>query len=58
MKNSKDFVDFAGQGEVENKTYTISSTKLFGQKQFLYIEHDGQKYTLRITRENKLILTK
>lgn len=37
---------------------TFTSSRLFGGAQTLSIEHAGQRYTLRITRENKLILTK
>ncbi len=37
---------------------TLSSRSLFGVAQTLFIDHAGQRYTLRITRENKLILTK
>jgi hemin uptake protein HemP len=36
----------------------LTSSRLFGGAQTLFIEHAGQRYTLRITRENKLILTK
>lgn len=35
----------------------VSSDLLRGQR-MLEIEHAGQRYTLRVTRENKLILTK
>lgn len=35
----------------------VSSDLLHGQR-MLEIEHAGQRYTLRVTRENKLILTK
>jgi len=34
------------------------SQMLFAGKQEIVIEHDGQAYKLRITRQNKLILTK
>lgn len=37
---------------------TITSSALFGSVRTIIIEHCGQRYTLRITRENKLILTK
>lgn len=40
------------------KPQVISSTDIFGKSSFVYIEHEGQQYILRITRENKLILTK
>lgn len=36
----------------------IQSTLLFSQGNAVRIEHAGQHYLLRITRENKLILTK
>lgn len=36
----------------------IDSRVLFGASKLVYIEHAGQRYTLRVTRENKLILTK
>ncbi len=42
----------------KNSLNTINSVSLFGDNNYVYIEHDGQKYILRITRENKLILTK
>ncbi|HEY8492674.1 MAG TPA: hemin uptake protein HemP [Myxococcota bacterium] len=37
---------------------TISSRDLLGERGVLRIEHDGEFYTLRITRNNRLILTK
>lgn len=36
----------------------IDSQVLFGQARLIHIEHGGQCYVLRITRENRLILTK
>jgi hemin uptake protein HemP len=36
----------------------VSSQALFRNSNELVIEHDGQHYRLRITRHNKLILTK
>lgn len=36
----------------------ISSARLFSQGNTLRVEHGGQYYQLRVTRENKLILTK
>ena len=36
----------------------ISSQALFGGRRVLNIEHEGQRYTLRITSNRKLILTK
>ncbi len=40
------------------KPTVLNSEDIFGKNSFVYIEHDGQQYILRITRENKLILTK
>lgn len=36
----------------------VPSSQLFGGARTVSIDHAGQRYTLRITRENKLILTK
>lgn len=36
----------------------VSTTKLFGKEHELLIEHEGELYRLRITKNNKLILTK
>jgi hemin uptake protein HemP len=37
----------------------IDSSALFGpQQNILHIRHAGTRYVLRVTRENKLILTK
>ncbi len=36
----------------------LTSEALFGQGRELVIIHGGQEYRLRITRQNKLILTK
>lgn len=37
---------------------TITSTELFGSLHEIVILHDGVAYRLRITSNNKLILTK
>ncbi|MDO9308317.1 MAG: hemin uptake protein HemP [Deltaproteobacteria bacterium] len=37
---------------------TITSTELFGGSHEIVIMHDGLPYRLRITKNNKLILTK
>jgi hemin uptake protein HemP len=42
--------------KIETKSY--KSYMLFAGKQEIVIEHNGQVYNLRITRHNKLILTK
>jgi hemin uptake protein HemP len=36
----------------------ISSAALLKGTHTLFIEHEGTRYTLRVTRQNKLILTK
>jgi hemin uptake protein HemP len=36
----------------------IDSTKIFADAKVVRIIHNSQVYTLRITRDNKLILTK
>ncbi len=36
----------------------VSSSQLMGTRKRLIIEHNGEQYTLRITSNNKLILTK
>ena len=36
----------------------VSSSALLGQDKCIVILHDGQRYTLRITKLRKLILTK
>lgn len=36
----------------------IDSQQLLCGQRTIEINHDGQRYTLRVTRENKLILTK
>lgn len=37
---------------------TVSSRELLGERGLLRIEHDGEFYTLRVTRNRRLILTK
>ena len=43
---------------VSSSVRTISSRDLLGDRGLLRIEHDGECYTLRLTRNNRLILTK
>jgi hemin uptake protein HemP len=43
-------------GAVEVRT--LSARALLGAGRLLRIEHEGEIYTLRLTRNNKLILTK
>ena len=37
---------------------SISSNALLGREKRIFIEHDGHRYQLRITKLRKLILTK
>ena len=37
---------------------TLPSASLFGVDREVWIEHDGTRYRLRITKRNKLILQK
>jgi hemin uptake protein HemP len=37
---------------------TIAAARLFNGQTEVFIEHDGQTWRLRITRNGKLILTK
>lgn len=36
----------------------VRASELLGPKGLLQIEHEGEIYTLRLTRNNRLILTK
>ena len=36
----------------------VRTEELFGELREIWIEHDGERYRLRITRRNKLILQK
>jgi hemin uptake protein HemP len=40
------------------RTKTVRARELLGPDRILRIEHEGQLYTLRITRNERLILTK
>lgn len=44
--------------DTNNNGLVIDSDDLFAGQKILTIEHNGSNYLLRITRENKLILTK
>lgn len=43
--------------KAENRP-SINSAQILGGATSIEIEHAGQRYQLRVTRENKLILTK
>jgi hemin uptake protein HemP len=46
----------AADGNFANQP--LASRALFGERKEIVILHDGEEYRLRITRNNKLILTK
>ena len=43
---------------MENKEKKIDSKEIFEDTTIITIVHDGQEYQLKITKANKLILTK
>jgi hemin uptake protein HemP len=45
----------AGESKTEE---IVPSLRLFGGRREIWIEHAGERYRLRITRRNKLILQK
>nr|WP_300312954.1 hemin uptake protein HemP [Halomonas sp.] len=42
----------------DSESREVSSTDLLGESNVLIITHNGQRYQLRRTRQNKLILTR
>lgn len=48
----------AGAEAPEGDVRTLSARSLLGSGRLLRIEHEGEIYTLRLTRNNRLILTK
>ena len=42
----------------EGAVSVLQSSELFRGRTEIMIQHDGQDYRLRITRQNKMILTK
>ncbi|WP_371325197.1 hemin uptake protein HemP [Dechloromonas sp. ZY10] len=44
--------------EASDSKTCIDSRQLLAGRNLIEIEHAGQRYQLRVTRENKLILTK
>jgi hemin uptake protein HemP len=47
-----------GRKTVADSVPTRTAQELLGERGILRIEHEGEVYTLRITRNNRLILTK
>ena len=50
--------DFAKRVDSSKTTKTWQSAELFGDAKRIQIEHRGEIYQLRITRQGKLILNK
>jgi hemin uptake protein HemP len=48
----------APSAPAEGDVRTLSARSLLGSSRLLRIEHEGEIYTLRLTRNNRLILTK
>ncbi len=48
----------ASNSPAENEIVTVDVGSLLGPKGMVRIAHQGEIYTLRITRNNRLILTK
>ncbi|ADD68372.1 hypothetical protein Dacet_1606 [Denitrovibrio acetiphilus DSM 12809] len=44
--------------DTDKQTKIINSKALLENRSLVYIEHEGQMYTLRMTKERKLLLTK
>lgn len=44
--------------ELNGEILSLKSEVLFRESRSVCIEHAGQRYLLRLTKENKLILTK
>ncbi|MCR9094189.1 MAG: hemin uptake protein HemP [bacterium] len=54
-------MDCTHDGSAEDPADTIKRVRageMLGPKGILQIEHEGEVYTLRLTRNNRLILTK
>lgn len=58
MRNPTAAPDLAAQPPKREETLRVDSSEILQGKRTVEIEHAGQRYTLRLTRENKLILTK
>ena len=48
----------AGAGDAGKSIRRARSGDVLGPRGILLIEHEGEVYTLRVTRNNRLILTK
>jgi hemin uptake protein HemP len=48
----------AANNTAADKMGEVDSRQLFADAKALFIRHDGERYTLRLTSKGKLILTK
>jgi hemin uptake protein HemP len=48
----------ANENEAARSPLVLQAKELFHDQREIWIEHDGKRYRLRITRRNKLILQK
>lgn len=55
VPQSQTLIDLSGKPDTQP---TIDSAQLLRGQRTVGIEHGNQHYTLRLTRDNKLILTK
>ncbi len=46
------------EGETSKSIRRVRASDVLGPRGILLIEHEGEVYTLRVTRNNRLILTK
>jgi hemin uptake protein HemP len=53
-----DAITRKGKGGQDVAIQKLSSAKLFGGNNEVMIQHQGDTYVLRLTKQNKLILTK
>ena len=54
----QDMSETAPKPPGEREIVTVDVSTLLGPKGMVRIDHEGEIYTLRITRNNRLILTK
>ena len=50
--------EMAIERDDEDATRRLQAREMLGPKGVVQIEHEGEVYTLRLTRNNRLILTK
>ena len=58
MTNDTDHDDTDAVPSPGEPTVVIPAEQIFGERREVWIEHNGERYRLRITRRGKLILQK